>query len=238
MPARSSPGRSRRLFVTRIAQARAPTATAASTVTPSESAGLGVGGAEHGDEPEEHEDEQLAEPGVSVRPGPAGVEPGGHDGRRAHRQQPPAAAQGDQGQARDGGDAERQEGRRPDRRGPRQPRTGEPQRAHPVGVGAADAVGVVVGVVDPHLQCEGDQQGQQGPQRAQALEHGRGPGPHQNGRDRRGQGARSGTGPPLGGGGPGSGAGRSGAAHAGTLRDVEGQLHHGLAVGLARAAHR
>ena len=37
----------------------------------------------------------------------------------------------------------------------------QPQRPDPLGVGAADAVGVVVGVVDPDLQGEADDQGEQ-----------------------------------------------------------------------------
>ena len=58
--------------------------------------------------------------------------------------------------------AEAREGRDLDRSWLGHPGTDQPQRAHPVGVGAAYPVGVVVGVVDPDLQGQADGQGEQG----------------------------------------------------------------------------
>ena len=60
------------------------------------------------------------------------------------------------------GHPERPEGRHLDRARVRELLADEPHGAHSGGVGAAHAVGVVVGVVDPHLQGEGDEKGQHG----------------------------------------------------------------------------
>ena len=67
------------------------------------------------------------------------------------------------------GDREREPGRDEHLAGRRGAGADEPHRAHPVGVGAAPAVGVVVGVVDRHLQGEGDDERQERGQRAEAL---------------------------------------------------------------------
>ena len=60
-----------------------------------------------------------------------------------------------------------------DRSGLRGSRTHQPLRPDPMLVGAADAVGVVVGVVDAHLQGQRDEPGEHRPQQIGAAgEHG------------------------------------------------------------------
>ena len=66
-----------------------PAADPAGEGRPGQPLGLDVRRPEHGDEPEEHEDGDLAEPAVAVRPARAGVGPGGGDRRRPHEQEPP-----------------------------------------------------------------------------------------------------------------------------------------------------
>ena len=156
LPASTSVGMSRRLLATRIAQARAPTPTAGEPgARPGRAADLDVRRADHRDEAEEDEDHHLAQAEVAVGTRPAGVEPGRGHAQRAHDQQPPRR-QGGQHQAGHRGHPEGGE------RGGAAPRPGggagadEPHRADPVVVGAADAVGVVVGVVDAHLQRQRD----------------------------------------------------------------------------------
>src|SRR5699024_10988722 len=80
----------------------------------------------------------------------------------------------------------------------------EPYRADPLLVGAADAVAVVVGVVDADLQTRGDEQGEQrepelGPLLLQAdvAVGRRGGGTDDDGGDRCGEGSRAGAGDPL-----------------------------------------
>ena len=105
-----------------------------------------------GDQPEEHEDHHLAEPEVAVRLRAAGVEPG-RDARRPGRPRPatrrwwrraPGPATPATPNARNAA--------RFTARGGRRPGADQPHRADPVVVGAADAVGVVVGVVDRDLE--------------------------------------------------------------------------------------
>ncbi len=71
------------------------------------------------------------------------------------------------------------------------PEPDQPQRADPVGIGAADAVGVVVGVVDAHLQRQRDQQRQQRLAHDHGVGEGGGTGARDDRRHGRGQGARA-----------------------------------------------
>ena len=105
-----------------------------------------------GHQPEEHEHEQLTEPGVAVGPRPTRVEPPRGHGSRAHHRQPPVDPQ-HQRHAGGHGDPEGHQ-HRPLHRGC----VGQPVADQPRGtlpririVGASHAVGVVVGVVGPHL---------------------------------------------------------------------------------------
>ena len=59
---------------------------------------LGVRGAEHRDQAEEHEDRHLAQPGVPVGAPAAGVVPGGEHAGGPDAEQPPTPAEPDQGQ--------------------------------------------------------------------------------------------------------------------------------------------
>ena len=110
------------------------------------------------DEAEEHEDEQLSEPGIAVRTPSAGVGPRGHDARGAHQQQPPVARAHDDRSAGDRGDREPREGDRQHRARCGLARGGEAGGADALVVGAADAVAVVVGVV--HTDLQGDRHDQ------------------------------------------------------------------------------
>ena len=151
---------SRRLLATRIAQARAPIAAAAEHGVGADVLGLHVCRPDDGDQPEEHEHEHLAEAAVAVGVRPAGVEPRRDDGGGADQQQPPAGGRSEH-EPGHGRDAERRERRGLDLRRAGQARADEPQRADPVGVGAADPVGVVVGVVDADLQRQRHDERQQ-----------------------------------------------------------------------------
>ena len=158
--------------------------------------GLHVLRPEHGDQPEEHEHHHLAEPEVPVGLRPAGVEPGGGDADRADQHEPPGRARR-QHQAGRGGHAERQERRALDRRRGRCPGADQPHRPDPLGVGAPDAVAVVVGVVHADLQGQADDQGQHRlpPHRVAVVRRHAGAREHR--RDRGGQGARPGACHPL-----------------------------------------
>ena len=124
--------------------------------------GLDVRRADHRHQPEEDEDHDLAEPAVAVGPGRRRC----RTRRRGCRpRRPPPATRPS---------SRRAPGRpppRPRRRanaarftaaGVAAPEPDEAQRADPVVVGAADAVGVVVGVVDPDLERQRDDQRQRG----------------------------------------------------------------------------
>ena len=80
LPVAASLGMSRRLFTTSSAVASSPTGTEALDREGREPLDLHVGRAGGGHHAEEHEDEELTEPGVAVGPGPPGVEPRGGDG--------------------------------------------------------------------------------------------------------------------------------------------------------------
>ena len=148
--------------MTSSAQASRPIAAEAANGQPGERLHLHVSGARDGGEAEEHEDRQLAERPVAVRPAAAGVEPGRGHRSGAEQQQPPGGHRG-QHQAGRAGDGEAAERRR--QHVPRLGQAGadEPDRADPDLVRAADAVAVVVGVVDADLEGERHQQRQRGP---------------------------------------------------------------------------
>ena len=156
LPDCSSPMRSRRLFTTSSAVAHSPTATPAATLRAVCARAARTSSADRRDEPEEHEDEHLAQPGVPVGPRAAGVEPTGEDGGGADERELPARRR-----------AQRETERRPrsandDDRGAlhrarrRQLLADETHRADAHVVGAADPVGVVVDVVRPDLHAERD----------------------------------------------------------------------------------
>ena len=152
--------------------------------------------AEHRDQTEEHEHRDLAQPQIPVRLRAAGVEPRARDAQPADHDQPRRADHG-QRQARHGRDPEAHQRRGEHRTRCRQPGSDQPQRSGADVVGAADAVGVVVGVVDPDDHCDRDDQRQQGLPPHRAVQPGRGTGP----RDHRGNGIgqcpRAGTLDPL-----------------------------------------
>ena len=113
-----------------------------------------VGRAGGGDEAEEDEHEQLAEAVVAVGLRPAGVEPPRGDGSRPDQQQPPGRRRW-RGPDRPAAATPKASERGPlHRLGRRQPGRHQPHRPDPGGVGAADAVAVVVGVVRADLQGE------------------------------------------------------------------------------------
>ncbi len=120
---------------------------------------LDVGRTRRGHEAEEDKDEELAETEVAVGPRTAGVAPSRDAADEADRHEPPRHA-GGQAQARQRRHAEGDQCRDlhlPDRC---QLSGHEPDRAHPLLVGAPDPVGVVVDVVRPDLNAEGHNQGQ------------------------------------------------------------------------------
>ena len=129
---------------------------------PARRPGLGVLGPQGGHEPEEDEHVHLAQPAVAVGVLAPRVPPGRQDRERPQRQQPPGVREGDQDDPDHPGARERPEGGELDRARLREPLSDEPHRTDPGGVGAANPVGVVVGVVDADLEGEGDEQRQRG----------------------------------------------------------------------------
>ena len=151
------------------------------------------GGAGGGYDAEEDEHEQLTEPHISVRFRTTGVEPGRGDGAAPDGDQPPTR-RGRQHQPRGGGDTKGRERRPFDRLWGHQPRGHQPRGADATGVGAPNPVGVVVGVVRADLQCQADHQRQRSPPwRDGAVCADRARCADEDGNDRSGQGARSGT---------------------------------------------
>ena len=114
------------------------------------------------DQPEEDEDEELAEPGVAVRTRPARVAPGCQDARHADGEEPPRGRRGED-ESSDGGDTEGDEGGTLDRTWWGQPGRNESHRSDPGVVGATDAVAVVIGVVHADLEGEAHDEGQRQP---------------------------------------------------------------------------
>ncbi len=162
LPAAASVGMSRRLLTTRIAVTRAPGGIAAATEERLEPQRLEVRRADHGDEPEEDEDEDLAEGPVAVREGAAGVGEGGHDRERPegeeHRPADQDEPEADESrQADDDRDRDLQLALGDEAGG------GDPRRARPVGrVGALPEVREVVGEVGQDLEQEGDGEAREG----------------------------------------------------------------------------
>src|SRR5262249_14363368 len=106
-----------------------------------------------GDEAEEDEDEEIAEPVVAERPGAAGVEPAGGDREDADGDDRPAADRRER-EAEGHRDAERDPRRALDRRRLDQPALRHPPGTDPLGVGAPLEVRVVVGEVGADLDEE------------------------------------------------------------------------------------
>ena len=90
LPARRSVSMSRTLLTTRIALASSPTGHGADERLPGQLLDLHEVGAGDGDDAEEEEHEQLAQPLVAVRARSAGVEHAGEDRGGADREQLPA----------------------------------------------------------------------------------------------------------------------------------------------------
>ena len=116
---------------------------------------LGEGGAHGRDEAEVDHDEEFAESEVSVGLGATGVEPPRGHGTHSQGDEDPRRANA-QGQSRQGGHGEEEERRALDRALRNQPRSRQAKRSDASLVGSAHAVGVVIGVVGPDLQGEGD----------------------------------------------------------------------------------
>jgi hypothetical protein len=158
---------------------------------------LRVERAERGHQTEEDEDVDLTEAAVAVGVVAAGVAPRREHRQGTERQHDPRLAEADEGQARHGRGGEAQHRGRLDVRRGGQALADEPHRADPGLVGAADAVGVVVRVVHPDLQREGDEEGEDRQRQVGAPEQVRGSGSEDDGGDGGGQGARAGTSHPL-----------------------------------------
>ena len=162
--------------------------------------------AERGQQAEEDEDVDLAQPAVAVGVVTARVAPRREHGQGAERQHEPRTGERHEGQADDC------RPRRSDRSaasrtfdGGGEPLADEPHRPDPRLVGAADAVGVVVGVVDADLEGQCDEQGEDRQGRVGTPEQVGGGGAEDDGGDGGGQGARARAGDPLGQGGHGWG---------------------------------
>ena len=157
---------------------------------------LEVGRADHRDEAEEHEDEDLAEARVPVGPGTGRIEPTGREAGGAHDQQPRRRGEGEHeaGDARDAEGAERRRLHAP--RG-RDAGCHEPDRPESLGVGPPDSVRVVVRVVRADLDPERDDERAERPPPDHRAIGGRHRGPdddrHHCGRER----ARPGAGHPV-----------------------------------------
>ena len=160
LPAARSVGMSRRLLTTRSAQAMNPARAPDDDAQPGDPLDTHVGRPDGGDKAEEHEHEQLAEAEIPVRPRAPCVPPRRGDAQHADHEQPPRR-RGRQDEPGDGRNREGQEGRSLHRRRRRQPGSDEAHRSDPHSIGPAHAVGVVVGVVDPDLQRQADDEGQQ-----------------------------------------------------------------------------
>src|SRR5699024_10468825 len=172
-----------------------------------------------GDETEEDEDEDLAEAHIPIGPLPSGVEPRGGHGGCADDEEPPRLRDEDEHDAGETGTTEEEEGRTLDRMRLGQTGRGQTHRTDSLVVGAADAVGVVVGVVRPDLEAESDEQREEAAQkylrqtdmvaaagdviedeRGESSEGpDRGAGSDEDGRECQGQGAQPSTRDPLGG---------------------------------------
>ena len=127
LPTCASPWISRRLLVTKIAHANAPTHTLCEQRGERDLADLNVRGAADRHQSEEDEDEDLAQAGISVRPLATCVIPGGQHACHTHGQQPPMLGHDHKRQSGETGDPEAGECRLHQRRR-RQTGTDKPQR--------------------------------------------------------------------------------------------------------------
>ena len=197
LPTSASVPISRRLLIISSAQDSSPAGTRGDQPEPAQRGHLHVGGAGHRRQPEEREDRDLTQPAVPVRMAAAGVEPGGPDGgrrptRMSHQDvkiastRPATHAQKKQANA---AASTCRAGARP----------AATSRVGPTRclVRAADAVAVVVGVVDADLQRERHDQGEHGaPGGEPAVAEGD-PGADEDGDDRGRQRPRPGTRQPV-----------------------------------------
>jgi hypothetical protein len=149
--------------------------------------GLREVGARDGDDAEEQEHEQVAEPLVAIGPRPAGVEDAGEDRRGADEQQLPARRH-DEVDADEHGQPERHVGGDEHLARRDEPARGDAHRAEPVlGVGPAARIGVVVGEVRADLdQQRAEHRGDEAQRVERALGGGE-RGADEHGRDGRGQ---------------------------------------------------
>ncbi len=143
---------------------------------------------ERRDEAEEDEDAHFAPATVAVGARRAGIGPRGGDGRGADGEQPPLVRQHRHGETQERADGERGERRRLHARRPRLPRGDEALRPDAVGIGPADAVRVVVRVVDRYLERESDAEGERRDSRTERAEGRRRRRADGDGSDRRGEG--------------------------------------------------
>ncbi len=157
---------------------------------------LGVLRAEHRDQTEEDEHRDLAQPQIPVGLLATGVQPRARDAHPADDDQPRRADDG-QRQAGRRRDPEAHQGRGEHRTRRRQSGSDQPQGTCSNVVGAADAVGVVVGVVDPDDHRDSDDHCQQGFPPHRTVQPGRGTGPRDHGCNCVGQGPRAGALDPL-----------------------------------------
>ncbi len=157
LPACASVGTSWTLFASRIAHARRPTARPPHHAAPGTRSSWTYADPAVANEPEEHEDHDLAETEIAVRPGSPGVERTGRD-RGGTNDEEPWVDDDREPRTDEARDRERDDSPAPHGRRSRQARGGEPQGAHAIVVGAAHAVGVVVRVVDTDLQRDRDRE--------------------------------------------------------------------------------
>ncbi len=168
LPVSLSVGMSRRLLMTSSAQASRPIAAAAAQRQPGQRPHLHVGRAGDRGQAEEHEYRHLAQRPVAVRAAAPGVEPGRRDRGSAQQQQPPGSDRG-QHQAGRAGDGEAAKRGRQHMLRLRQAGADQPDRADADLIGAADAVAVVVGVVDARSAARAPRAGPARPARARTC---------------------------------------------------------------------
>ena len=118
---------------------------------------LDIGGASRGHQPKENEDEELTQTEVAVGLRATGVPPSGQSAQQSHRDEPPTHG-GRQDQAGHRGDTKGDERGDLDGAHRGQPARHQPDRPDPHFIGAAYPVGIVVDVVGPDLNEEGDDQ--------------------------------------------------------------------------------
>ena len=193
LPAAVSDGMSRRLLTTSSAHARHPAAHPITHRQPGHPLDGDVRRADRRHEPEEHEHEQLAEPGVAVRPRARRC-------RTTPRRSPPRRRRAATTTSSRRAPGRRRRRRRTPANAARftarrrlQPGRDEAHRPDPRVVGAADAVAVVVGVVHADLQGQADDEGDGDPPPHHRSGADRAPGADGDGHDGGGQRARPGA---------------------------------------------